>query len=336
MEEKVIEYRKQNLGYREIAKQLGLTRDKVRYICKKNNLTGKKLEIDYKILLIDFIEKNFPELLLVSDYKNSFTEVILKCTKCDEEFKVRPDSITDIRNGKLRFKGCYKCRRKKYTCEYCEKEIGLLEEIKFKYGSKIKRYYCSEKCLIEKESKECVICNIKFMPTKVEKICSDKCKEKLKQLHIDKKNEQRRADFKPQIKKCKYCGEEFETTFKRQRAEYCSEECSKKNANKVNEIKRRHRIRENGNIDWDITLPKLYDKYNAICAICGEKCNYDDYKETKEGYFIAGETYPSIDHIIPVAKGGTHSWNNVQLAHRYCNTIKNDGYIEEEGQLRII
>lgn len=36
------------------------------------------------------------------------------------------------------------------------------------------------------------------------------------------------------------------------------------------------------------------------------------------------KAYPSIDHIIPVSHGGTHTWDNVELAHRYCNGVKSD------------
>jgi 5-methylcytosine-specific restriction endonuclease McrA len=55
--------------------------------------------------------------------------------------------------------------------------------------------------------------------------------------------------------------------------------------------------------------------------LCGEKCNWDDI-EYKDGKAKAGESYPSIDHIIPLSKGGTQSWENVKLAHRHCNSIK--------------
>jgi 5-methylcytosine-specific restriction endonuclease McrA len=33
---------------------------------------------------------------------------------------------------------------------------------------------------------------------------------------------------------------------------------------------------------------------------------------------------PTVDHIIPLAKGGTHTWDNVQLAHWSCNSDKRD------------
>jgi hypothetical protein len=34
---------------------------------------------------------------------------------------------------------------------------------------------------------------------------------------------------------------------------------------------------------------------------------------------------PSIDHIIPVASGGTHTRDNVQITHLWCNVEKNSG-----------
>ena len=37
-----------------------------------------------------------------------------------------------------------------------------------------------------------------------------------------------------------------------------------------------------------------------------------------------GPTYPTLDHIIPLAKGGTHTWNNVQCACAMCNSEKRD------------
>ncbi|MFC9724785.1 HNH endonuclease [Bacillus cereus] len=37
--------------------------------------------------------------------------------------------------------------------------------------------------------------------------------------------------------------------------------------------------------------------------------------------------YPSIEHIIPVSKGGTHTWDNVKLDHRKCNYLKSNEMI---------
>lgn len=38
-----------------------------------------------------------------------------------------------------------------------------------------------------------------------------------------------------------------------------------------------------------------------------------------------------------MSKGGAHTWDNVRIAHRMCNSVKSDNiYVEEaNGQLRL-
>ena len=84
------------------------------------------------------------------------------------------------------------------------------------------------------------------------------------------------------------------------------------------------RVRDN----LTITLTKLIKRDKNICHICGEKCNGKDFYY-RDNIFIAGEDYPSVDHVKPIAKGGTHTWDNVKLAHRRCNSEKRDKLIYE-------
>ena len=51
----------------------------------------------------------------------------------------------------------------------------------------------------------------------------------------------------------------------------------------------------------------VYNRDKGICGICHKIVSIDDYH---------------IDHIIPLSKGGEHSYNNVQLAHSKCNLHK--------------
>ena len=57
----------------------------------------------------------------------------------------------------------------------------------------------------------------------------------------------------------------------------------------------------------------------------------------EDGTFIAGKNYPSIDHVNALANGGTHTWDNVRLAHCECNRRKSDNLFFEDrkGQLKI-
>lgn len=118
---------------------------------------------------------------------------------------------------------------------------------------------------------------------------------------------------------CKCCGSMFFKTGRR--TKYCSDECMKKTLNAKTKDKRIRRIK-GVVIDSDITLEKLYKRDNGICHICGGICDWDDCDIREGGTFVANNNYPSIDHIVPLTKGGLHSWLNIKLAHRVCNTKK--------------
>jgi 5-methylcytosine-specific restriction endonuclease McrA len=118
-------------------------------------------------------------------------------------------------------------------------------------------------------------------------------------------------------RKCVECGVEFETTQINQKT--CSDKCRKRWRNRNND----RRINKGNTIDKDITLATLYERDKGICYMCGCKCDWDDKKEI-DGFFKVGKAYPSIDHIIPLSRGGKHSWDNIRLACHHCNSIKSD------------
>lgn len=118
------------------------------------------------------------------------------------------------------------------------------------------------------------------------------------------------------IHPCPVCGE---TT---SRPIYCSDRCARKAGNKSHETKRRLKIKS-ALVDRDITLEGLYKRDSGRCHICGLQCNWEDYT-TREGTVLVGDWYPSIDHVIPLSKGGKHAWSNVKLAHMRCNSWKSD------------
>ena len=103
---------------------------------------------------------------------------------------------------------------------------------------------------------------------------------------------------------------------------FCSRLCADRYANKSKRDKRERNIKD-VTVDNDITLEKLYKRDKGICWLCGTKCNKKDYVVT-DATIICGNSYPSIDHVIPLSKGGRHSWDNIKLAHRLCNSIKSN------------
>lgn len=119
-------------------------------------------------------------------------------------------------------------------------------------------------------------------------------------------------------RECLVCGKAFVSPFSY--ALTCSKECSrffKRNAR----TGRMKALKKNGELDASITLDALIKRDNEVCHICGERINREDY-EYKKGYICVGASYPTIDHVVPIAKGGTHTWENVKLAHMLCNARK--------------
>lgn len=113
---------------------------------------------------------------------------------------------------------------------------------------------------------------------------------------------------------CKLCGKVFESKWGKQ---FCSDKCQRKWRNRLREKKRSvrtKRAKANGKYDNSITLEKLYKRDKGICYLCGKHLSLKTYYNAP--------TAPTIEHVIPIVKGGTHTWDNVRLACRQCNGIK--------------
>lgn len=120
---------------------------------------------------------------------------------------------------------------------------------------------------------------------------------------------------------CQNCGKEYCIELSGYDSErYCSEKCQKRYYNRAKNEKRMKRLKSREH-DTDITLEKLFERDAGVCYICGKRCDWSDIVE-QDGTMIAGDNYPSIDHVKPVSKGGTHTWDNIKLACRLCNTLK--------------
>lgn len=122
---------------------------------------------------------------------------------------------------------------------------------------------------------------------------------------------------------CKNCGNEFcQMVTGYNSKSYCSEKCQKRYFNR-RRCEKRHKKLMARDHDSDISLEKLFKRDRGVCYLCGDVCDWTDGEE-RDGAFIAGPHYPSIDHIVPVSKGGTHTWDNIKLACRQCNWMKSD------------
>lgn len=123
------------------------------------------------------------------------------------------------------------------------------------------------------------------------------------------------------IRTCLNCGKQYTIQVTRYNSKkYCSDLCQKRWLNRSGKDKRIKRIKSS-EYDDSITIEKLYQRDDGICYLCGCICNWDDIKDA-EGTRIAGNSYPSVEHVVPLSKGGKHTWGNVRLACRSCNSKK--------------
>jgi 5-methylcytosine-specific restriction endonuclease McrA len=122
------------------------------------------------------------------------------------------------------------------------------------------------------------------------------------------------------LRVCLQCGDMFVPMCVTQT--YCSRECANRRQYSIRKDKRVRKMRAVV-VDKDITIEKLYRRDKGKCYICGRLCDWNDY-EVKNGAFIANNSYPSIDHVIPLSKNGKHTWSNIRLACRGCNSAKSD------------
>lgn len=70
---------------------------------------------------------------------------------------------------------------------------------------------------------------------------------------------------------------------------------------------------------------RILMKRGEPCGICG-----GDIDQTLPQYHpMAWE----LDHIVPVARGGEHTLDNLQPSHRRCNRAKSDSLPGDDAQL---
>lgn len=58
----------------------------------------------------------------------------------------------------------------------------------------------------------------------------------------------------------------------------------------------------------------VFERDGWLCQLCMEPVDRDAAPN--------GDRYPSLDHIVPQSKGGTHLASNLRTAHRWCNSVR--------------
>lgn len=93
------------------------------------------------------------------------------------------------------------------------------------------------------------------------------------------------------------------------------------NPDKVKKICHEQRARKRNATIENFFVSEIYERDKWICGLCGKKVD----KNLKYPNLLS----KSLDHIIPLSKGGEHSRKNVQLSHLECNRRTGVGGIKQ-------
>lgn len=109
------------------------------------------------------------------------------------------------------------------------------------------------------------------------------------------------------MKRCLPCAAEYETQYRQDKA-------------------RRQRALKRGATVEMVHAGKVFDRDGWRCQLCGCKT-----PKAKRGTY--DNDAPELDHIMPLSKGGEHSYLNTQCACRKCNIAKSS---KPMGQMLLI
>lgn len=123
--------------------------------------------------------------------------------------------------------------------------------------------------------------------------------------------------------RCVVCGDEFESKYSGRR--YCSNRCGAKASYECRrdtaefwaahaEHGRRRRARKKTAVVEKFTSAEVFLRDGYRCHICRKKCRLSAV--------VPHPLAPTIDHLIPLARGGDHTRANVATACFRCNSVK--------------
>ena len=134
------------------------------------------------------------------------------------------------------------------------------------------------------------------------------------------------AEGKPTTYTCKGCGKVGQLRrgdYRRTTGDaFCSVDCQKHYHRGIHSPLRR--ARERGVVIEQFSRKDIFERDGWRCGICG--------KAIRRGLKHPHPLSASLDHIIPLAVGGSHTKANVQATHLRCNIVKK---AKDGGQLRL-
>jgi hypothetical protein len=175
-----------------------------------------------------------------------------------------------------------------------------------------KHKFVSEKTVLYKT---CVTCKKEFVTNRSKKTVCTECVARSNERIAARKKKEANRNYFPE-KKCLVCGSVFVDSSLTRNKKVCSRKCTHKaDRDKHNySAKRRAIIFGANHIPY--SRADVFERDGYTCYLCGLPL---DMTSTMPAYFSA-----TVDHVVPLSRGGQDNLSNVRAAHLICNMRKSN------------
>jgi 5-methylcytosine-specific restriction endonuclease McrA len=117
-------------------------------------------------------------------------------------------------------------------------------------------------------------------------------------------------------RQCAWCQKSFKRNYGDMRQRYCSETCETARQNRARSGNTHRRRAKRFGVSYEhVNKLKVFARDRWRCQLCGDKVK-------------VGEA--ELDHIVPLSKGGPHSYVNTQCSCKPCNAAKGDKVLGQQ------
>jgi 5-methylcytosine-specific restriction endonuclease McrA len=205
-------------------------------------------------------------------------------------------------------------------CDYCGTEFIVSARNK-------EKKFCTRKCMYDSKvkrndpmTKSCDGCGSEFITRiKAQRFCSTDCRLDYRASQSSTEWRKKNPKKDVYVYDCDWCEEKIERLTPLGGVKRYHPECSRQAQSARNRIKTVKR--QNATVKPSrVWVEMLVETDGSDCQICKEPIDLTLARTSRFG--------ATIDHIIPLSKGGTDEIDNLQLAHWICNNQKSDKLIE--------
>lgn len=109
---------------------------------------------------------------------------------------------------------------------------------------------------------------------------------------------------------CDWCGVGYVAQVQVQR--FCEPKCMTRSAR----ARRRARLRGADGLIEDVAFGEVWGRDGGLCWICSAQIDVQAA--------VPDDLAGTMDHVVPLSRGGSHTFSNVRLAHFICNSKRGD------------